>query len=343
MLIIGCDYHPSFQQISFADVETGEYGRRRLEHKNGEADRFYRGLKGREVRIGIEATGGTRWFERLLRELEMELWVGDPAKVRAAAGHKSHTDKKDADLLLQLLMENRFPRLWVATVEQRDERQLVLHRHRLVQTRTRAKNQLQALARNEGLHRRVSTQVGQAELKKLVLSPWAEVRREDWLGILQDLNERIEPLDQALRKQAEQRPEVKRLMTHPGVGPVVATAFVVTLCDPHRFASSKKVTAYLGIVPQEDSSGAGRQRLGHITKQGSNLLRGLLVEAAHIAARYEPEWKRKYTRLAMKKNRSIAAVAIARCLAVRLWWMWKLGLDYKQFRAQKKESHSHAE
>lgn len=343
MLIIGCDYHPSFQQISFVDLETGEWGRRRLEHKGGEAERFYRSLKGREVRIGIEATGGTRWFERLLRELGMELWIGDPARVRAAAAHKAHTDKKDADLLLQLLLENRFPRLWVPTEEQRDERQLVLHRHRLVQTRTRAKNQLQALATNAGLHRRVSTQVGQAELKKLALSPWAEVRREDWLGILKDLNERIEPLDQALARQVEQRPEVRRLTTHPGVGPVVATAFVVTLCDPKRFASSKQVAAYLGLVPQEDSSGKGRQRLGHITKQGSNLLRGLLVEAAHTAARNELEWKRKYTRLAMKKNRSIATVAIARCLAVRLWWMWKLGLNYEQFKAQKKESRSHAE
>ena len=347
MLIIGCDFHPSFQQISCTDLETGEYVRRRLEHKGGEAERFYWSLKGQAVRVGIEATGGTRWFERLLGELGIELWVGDPARVRAAAAHKAHTDKKDADLLMQLLLENRYPRLWVPTMEQRDERQLVLHRHRLVQTRTRAKNQLQALATNEGLHRRVSTQVGQAELKKVALSPWGQVRRDDWWEILQDLNRRIKPLDQALQKQAEQRPEIKRLMTHPGVGPVVATAFVVTLCDPHRFRNSKKVTAYLGIVPQEDSSGKGRQWLGHITKQGSSLLRGLLVEAAHVAVRFEPRWKRKYSYLAMKKNRSIAAVAIARCLAVRLWWMWKLGLDYEQFlaqkMAQKKESHSHAE
>jgi transposase len=284
-----------------------------------------------------------RWFERLLQELGFELWVADAMKVRAAAARKAKTDKKDAELLLRLLLEDRFPRIWVPTVEQRDARQLVLHRHRLVQTRTRAKNQLQALATSEGLHRRVSTQVGQAELKKLPLSPWGQVRRQDWLELLTDLNQRIDPLDEALEQQSEERPEVKLLMTHRGVGPVVATAFVVTLCDPKRFAASKQVAAYLGLVPQENSSGEGRQRLGHITKQGNSLLRGLLVEAAHIAARFEPEWKRKYLRLAMKKNRSIAAVAIARCLAVRLWWMWKLGLDYEQFRAQKKESRSHAE
>src|SRR6185437_553011 len=138
-------------------------------------------------------------------------------------------------------------------------------------------------------------------------------------------------------QQAEQQPETRRLMTHPGVGPVVAMAFALTLGDPERFACSKQVASYLGLVPLEYSSG-GRQRLGRITKQGSSLLRGLLVEAARAAARSEAGWKRRYVRLALKKNRSIAAVALARRLAVSLWWMWKLGLNYGQM----KESHSHA-
>lgn len=341
MWIIGCDYHPSFQQIAFVNQETGEYFERRLEHKGGEAERFYRSLAGQRVLVGVEATGGMRWFERLLGELGFELWVGDPVKVRAAAARKAKTDKKDAELLLRLLLEKRFPRIWVPSVEQRDARQLVLHRHRLVQTRTRAKNQLQAIARNEGLfaQRRVWSQAGQTELMNLSLSPWATVRRRDWQELLGELTQRIDPLDGALKQQAEQRPEVRLLMTHPGVGPVVAMAFVLTICEPGRFQTSKQVAAYLGLVPLEQSSGKQRQRLGHITKQGNSLLRGLLTEAAHIAVRYDPQWKRKYLRLAMKKNRSIAAVAVARCLAIRLWWMWKLGLDYGQI----KESRSHAE
>lgn len=342
MWIIGCDYHPSFEQIAFASPETGEYVCLRLEHKGGEAERFYRSLAGQQVRVGVEASGGMRWLERLMAELGFELWVGDPAKVRAAAAGKAKTDKRDAELLWRLLVENRFPRIWMPSVEQRDARQLVLHRHRLVQTRTRAKNQLQAIAANEGLYpqKRVWSQTGQAELMNLELSPWGSVRRQDWQELLGDLNRRIEPLDQALKQQAAQRPEIRLLMTHPGVGPVVATAFVLTICEPQRFETSKQVAAYLGLVPLEKSSGKGRQRLGHITKQGNSLLRGLLVEAAHIAVRREVRWKRKYLRLAMKKNRSIAAVAVARCLAIRLWWMWKLGLDYGQVV---KESRSHAE
>ncbi len=341
MWIIGCDFHPSFQQIALMNQGTGEYRRLRLEHKGGEAERFYRDLAGQQVRVGVEATGSIRWFERLLKELGFELWVGDPARIRAAAAHKAKTDKRDADLLLQLLLEKRFPKIWVPTPEQRDARQLVIHRHRLVQVRTRAKNQLQAIASSEGLFpkKRVWTQTGQAELMSLSLPPWADRRRGDWQELLSHLNQRIEPLDGAIKQEAKQRAEVQLLMTHPGVGPVVAMAFVLTLCDPNRFESSKQVAAYLGLVPVEKSSGIGRQRLGHITKQGNSMLRGLLVEAAHVAARHDDQWRRKFLRLAMKKTRAIAAVAIARNLAVRLWWMWKLGLGYGQI----KESRSHAE
>jgi transposase len=137
--------------------------------------------------------------------------------------------------------------------------------------------------------------------------------------------------------EAGRRPEAVRLMTHPGIGPITALTFVLTIGDPLRFATSRKLTSYLGLIPAEDSSG-GRQRLGHITKQGNTLLRSLLVEAAHSAAQREPDLGRCYRRLAMRKNPAIAAVAVARKLAVRLWWMWKRGLSYPQFRA----SGSHA-
>ena len=340
MLIIGCDYHPAFQQIAFMDDATGEYGQRRLEHGNEQAQQYYRSRKGQAVLVGVEATGRMRWFERLLAECGHELWWGNPAKIRAAAIGRQKYDKRDADLILQLLIEKRFPRLWVPSVEQREGRQLVMHRHRLVQMRTRVKNQLQALAMNEGVQRqhRLWSAQGQAALLELSLGPWASVRRTDLMELCQELNGKIDQLDQGLQQQVEQRPEVRRLMTHPGVGPVVAAAFVLTIGEPERFQNSKQVASYLGLVPLEESSGQ-RQRLGHITKAGNSMLRGLLVEAAHIAARHEPQWKRKYVRLAMKKNRSIAAVAVARCLAVRLWSMWKLGLEYRAM----KESRSHAE
>src|SRR5215469_3590238 len=152
MLMIGVDYHPSFQQIAFCDQETGECGERRLTHSDGEAERFYRELKQRgvSVRVGMEATGYACWFERLLGELNYELWIGNAAEIQSKRVRKQKTDRNDAQLLLQLLLEDRFPRIWVPRPENRDLRQLLWHRHRLVQMRTRILNQLQALAMKEG-------------------------------------------------------------------------------------------------------------------------------------------------------------------------------------------------
>jgi transposase len=325
MLIIGCDYHPSMQQIAWLDRETGEGGERRLEHSSGEAEKFYRELRQRgvEVRVGIEASGHTRWFERLLAELEMELWVGHPAKIAAQRVRKQKTDRWDAQHLLQLLLEDRFPRLWVPSPENRDLRQLLWHRHRLVQMRTRIKNQLQAIALNEGVRRqhRLWSQAGRAQLESFALAPWAARRRHDLLQLLDQLTPRIAELSQAIEQEAERRPEVQRLMTHPGVGPITALAFVLVLGTPERFRCGKQVGSYLGLIPCEDSS-AGKQRLGHLSKQGNTLLRFLLVEAAQVAVRCDAEWRRRFVRLAMRRQRSIAIAAMARKLAVSLYWLW---------------------
>ncbi len=149
-MIIGCDYHPGFQQIALLDTETGELRERRLAHRE-EAEAFYRdlGAHGVGVRVGMEASGQARWFERLLSELQFELWIGDAAEIRTKRVRKQKTDRQDAQLILRLLLEDRFPRIWVPSWENRDLRQLLWHRHRMVQARTRIMNQLQAVALNE--------------------------------------------------------------------------------------------------------------------------------------------------------------------------------------------------
>src|SRR5713101_4598762 len=332
MVIIGCDYHPSMQQIAWCDNRSGAQGERRLEHASGEAEKFYRELKQRgvEVRVGIEASGHTRWFERLLAELGMELWIGHPAKIAAQRVRKQKTDRGDAQLLLQLLQEDRFPKLWIPSPENRDLRQLLWHRHRLVQMRTRVKNQLQSIAMNEGVRRqsRLWSKPGRAQLESFVLAPWT-ARRHDLLQLLDQLNPQIAELSRAIEQEAERRPEVLRLMTHPGVGPITALAFVLVIGTPTRFRCGKQIGSYVGLIPAEDSS-AGHQRLGHISKQGNALLRFLLVEAAQAAARWDSDWRRRYVHLAMRRQKSIAKVAMARRLAVRLYWMWRNGWEYSQ-------------
>src|SRR5438128_11020790 len=331
MMIIGIDYHPSFQAIAFLMEETGEYDERELSHSEGEAGRCCRDLqqRGISVRVGMEATGYSRWFERLLAELGFEVWMGDPAEIKAKRVKKQKFDREDARLLLRLMLENNFPQIWVPSPENRDLRQLLWHRHRLVQMRTRIMNQLQALAMKEGYRwkKKLFSEQGRPQLEKLTLAPWASRRRQELLELLDRMTPTIEELTAAVEREARKRPEVLRLMTHPGVGSLTALAYVLIIGTPTRFARGKQIGTYVGMIPSEDSS-AGKQRLGHISKQGNSLLRFLLVEAAQAAARIHPDWRRRYMRLAMRRHKSIAKVAMGRRLAIRLYWMWRNGCEY---------------
>ena len=259
------------------------------------------------------------------------MWIGDAAEIATKRVRKQKTDPNDARLLLKLLLEDNFPRIWVPDPENRDLRQLLWHRHRLVQMRTRIMNQLQALAMNEGQRRKKKlwNVQGRAQLEKLPLAPWASRRRKDLLELLDRMNPPIQELTRAVEQEARKRPEVLRLMTHPGVGPLTALAFVLIIGTPERFQCGKQIGSYVGLIPSEDSS-AGHQRLGRITKQGSTLLRFLLVEAAQAAARCDTDWRRRYMHLAMRRQRNIAKVAMARRLGVRLYWMWRNGWEYVQ-------------
>src|ERR1700745_1147076 len=126
MLIIGCDYHPSFQQIAFVDTDTGELQERRLEHRE-EAEKFYRDLaaQGIEVRVGMEASGHARWFERLLSELNLELWIGDATAIARKRERKQKTDRQDAQHILHLLLKDDFPKIWVPRGENGDTRHIL--------------------------------------------------------------------------------------------------------------------------------------------------------------------------------------------------------------------------
>jgi transposase len=320
MLIIGADFHSRFQQIAMLDPETGEIIERRLEHWNGEAKKFYAELR-KPVHVGMEATGYAQWFERMLAKLGHELWVGDAAAIRAAMVRKQKTDSRDALHILDLLLTNRFPRIWIPSPEERDLRQLLRHRDKMVRLRTSLKNQLQALAMSQGVYRKKKLwgNMGRRELESLVLDPWAGRRRQELLEMFDRLDPILVELDRAVAKEAEQRSDVRCLMEQPGVGPVTALMFVLTIGPAERFRCSKQIVSYLGLNPRESSSG-GRQQLGAISKQGNKLARYLLIEAAQVASRSDEELRRNYQRLKFRRGSPIAKVAIARKLAVRLYW-----------------------
>jgi transposase len=332
MIIIGVDFHPEFQQIAWVDTDTGEFQEKRLAHP-AEAERFYRAVAGEKVRVGMEASGHARWFERLVTELQFELRIGDAAEIRTQRVRKQKTDRQDAQLILRLLLEDRFPQIWVPSSENRDLRQLLWHRHRMVQARTRIMNQLQAVALNEGLRckKKLWREHGRQQLESFRLAPWASRRRRDLLELMDRLNPTIAELTQAVEHEAEKCPQAQRLRTHPGVGSLTALAFVLIIGKAERFSCGKQLASYLGLVPLEESSG-NRRRLGHITKQGSSMLRFLLVEAAQVTVRSDPQWRSRYFHLMMRRGRKTAKLAMARRLAVSLYWMWRKGWEYEQFK-----------
>ena len=181
------------------DMETGELVERRLDHRDGEVEKFYAGLQ-KPVRVGMEATGYAQWFERMLAKLGHELWIGDAAEIRAAMVRKQKTDARDALHILDLLLANRFPRIWIPSPAERDLRQPLRHRHKMVCLRTSVRNQLHALAMGQGVYRRRKLwgAGGRTELEALGLDPWASRRRQELLELLDRLDPSLAELVRAV-------------------------------------------------------------------------------------------------------------------------------------------------
>ena len=302
MMIIGCDFHPSWQQVAWLNPETGETGERKLVNGDGEAERFYRGLAS-PVLVGVEACGNSQWFVDLLQQLGHEVWIGDAAQIRASYVRQQKTDKRDAAHILKLLVE----------------------------IRTRVKNGLQHLMLNRGvqLKQKLWNDAGQKALRELPLEGWAAQRRQDLLKLLSELNPQITTLDQAVERTAYQHPRPQLLMTHPGVGPITSLAIAVTIGDATRFRRGKQVASYLGLIPREYSSG-GKQNLGSISKQGNRFVRMLLVEAAQHVTRLDEGFRKQYKQRCHRMEKGVAKVAAARRLAVRLFWMLRTKTAYPE-------------
>jgi len=330
MTIVGCDFHPGWQQVAVFDEATGEIQELKLVNADGEAERFYRRLTAPAL-VGFEACGNTQWFEDLLDRLGHEVWIGDAAAIRASYVRKQKTDRRDAAHILKLLMENRFPRLWRPSADERDLRQLLIHRHRMVGIRIRVKNGLHHLMLNKGVQmkRKLWSEAGQQGLRELPLEGWAAQRRKDLLQLLGSLNTQIAELDEAVKSAAQGNERARLLMTQPGVGPITSLAYVVTIGDVSRFPRGKQVASYLGLIPSEHSS-SNRRRLGSISKQGNSFMRMLLVESAQTVNRLDEGFRKQYKHRCHHMAKGVAKVAAARRLAVRLYWMLRTNTAYPE-------------
>jgi transposase len=198
--------------------------------------------------------------------------------------------------------------------------------------RTAVANSLQAIAIGAGLagKARLGTIGGRSKLTSVKLPAVLAEQRKQWLEIMAQLTERINELEKWLSQRAESDERVRRLRTHPGIGLLSGLVLVHTLDPVERFSSGRKVVAYLGLDPLEDSS-ADKKRFGSVSKAGSKLARFLLVEAGQTAARNDPQLKSFYKRVSRSRKSAKAKVAVGRKLAIRGYIMLRDGIDYAEF------------
>ena len=332
-IYIGVDFHARQQTLCYLKTETGELVTRELKHQDKEAVRaFYAQFHGRVV-VGLEASGYSPWFEALLEELGYEVWLGHATEIRRRARWRQKNDRRDAELILDLLLHQEFPRLYRPVPESREVLRMLRYRQKLIKLRTMSKNSLQALALQAGLAKRkqLFTKAGQQELLSAVMSPAMQWQREHWLQLLGPLNQQLLETMLWFKTQSQSDDRITRLRTHPGIGLLTSLGLVHTLEPIGRFRNARKVAAYAGFDPVERSSAERKCFLG-ISKAGSRLLRYLLVEAAHTAVRKDEDLKRFYKRLAERRGRPKAKVAAARKLLIRAYIMLRDEIDYAEFR-----------
>jgi transposase len=337
-LYIGVDIHARQQTVSYLDTEDGSIEQRELHHERDDVRAFYSQFSG-EVIVGIEACGYTNWFEELIEGLGHKLLVGDAAEIRRLARRRQKNDRRDADLILDLLVHDEFPALFRYPPESRELLRQLRYRHKLVKLRTMVANTLHALAINCGVSLRAQllTKGGRKQLAELRLSLIAQQQRNELLSLADELSRRIMSVEQWLKEQASQDARVTRLQTHPGVGLLTSLCVVHTLGELSRFSSTRKVAAYVGFDPMEDSS-AERKVYGGISKAGSRLLRYLLVEAGQTACKHDEQLKQFYRRLVPRRGKPRAKVAVARKLLIRCFIMGRAAIDYAEFLRRGKKA-----
>jgi transposase len=331
---IGVDFHARQQTISYLTTEDGEIRRLQLDHgQPDEVRRFYQQFAGQQVVVGYESSGYAAWFEEMLEELGCEIWIGHATAIRLFARRRQKNDRRDADLILDLLVSGDFPRIHRYSAASREVLQQLRYRQRLVKMRTMVVNSLLFMASSRGLSLRtqLKSRRGLERLQQLALPQPLTVQRDELCQLLLELKNKVDKVEEWLAARAESDVRVKRLRTHYGIGPLTALCLVHTLECPERFANPRKVTAYVGFDPVEDSSGE-RRRIGSISKQGSRLLRFYLVEAGQIAIRQDQDLARFYQRVLIRRGHAKAKVAVGRRLLVRAFIMLRDEIDYAEFQ-----------
>lgn len=336
MEYFGMDLHQKYSEICELSEAGMVTGTARIPTTRSALLRWF-GHRER-ARICIEASGTSPWVDRLLRELGHEVVVCNPHRVRLIAESTLKNDRIDAETLARLVRMD--PQL-LRPIRHRQEgtqrvRGLLKVRRTLVKSRTACINGVRGLLKSFGYRlpkcdaNRFATRMVTVELPPTMRQMVAPL-----VATVADLSARLSELDQQVQVQGHTYPEVKRLQQVPGVGPVVALAFVMCLEDPQRFKRSRDVAGFLGLRPQLRASASSTHQ-GRITKQGDREMRRLLLQAAHAALRTRQDSALKSWGLTLmgRIGKQRALVALARKLAVVMHRLWITGAEYESFPGQ---------
>lgn len=328
-LYIGVDIHPYRQTVAYCRTEDGEIKFRSFKHEDkGTLKAFYGGF-GESAVVGVEATGSLDWFEDMIFENGHEFLVGNPYEIRRRAKSRHKSDRRDAETILDLLVNGEFPSIGSRSREERGWLQLLSFRQHLVQQRTSVANQLQSLSRKNGLSRfSISTKIGRGVLLAAKMDATDDYLRASLYALYDDLSDRVKKVDKALDQAVATSDRAALLMTHSGVGVKTALALAATLGDVSRFQNSRQVVSFVGLDPLDKSSGE-KKRTGRISKSGSRLCRYLLVQAANRSQ--NPQIREAYQRTTSRRGHAIAKIAIARRLLINCYTMLRDAIDYSEF------------
>ena len=326
---IGVDFHPYQQTVAYCNLSEGEIKYRQFFHSDKQALRDFYQKFDTNTQIGVEATGALYWFEKMLFDIGLSLKIGNPRLIRRMALSRHKNDHRDAENILDLLINKQFPEIEPRSEHSREILQMLGYRHSLVRQRTIIANQLQAFARSRGLDKfQIRNKSAKVRLEQATSRENEHFLVSSRLNVFEHLSQEITKLEAALRKEANRDKKAKLLLTHSGIGSLTALAVVHTLGDVNRFRCKQEIVAFIGLDPLDQSSGE-RKRIGRISKHGSRLVRFLLVQAANTTR--DNRLKEFYQRVSRRRGKPKAKIAVARKLLINCYIMLRDEIDYQEF------------
>src|SRR6266542_2357068 len=329
MRFIALDVHRDFSEVAIAEGGQVRLAGR-VETTPAGLELFAQRLVA-DDQVVLEATGNALAIARVVEPYVARVVLANPKAVKGAT-QRAKTDKLDARTLARLLAAGFLPEVWTPDERTRALRRRVSRRAQLVRQRTREKNQIHAiLIRNLKARPPVTDLFGVEGRKWLSEQGLPDDEREMVEACLRGidfLDREVAAIDRALAELVLASPEMRRLMTLPGVNFVTAAGLLAAIGDAKRFPTARHLVSYLGLDPRVRQSGSEPARHGRISKQGPGEARHVLVEAAWHAARTTGPLRAFHERVAARRGANVATVAVARKLAVIAWHMLTRGEDY---------------